>query len=80
MTHPLHYGWRWVQSSLGIGLCLCTPVFAVYLPSIGLEDQLLSEGLATWVGMPVDGLIWGIFIAPRVGERKDSVLEGKRGL
>ena len=65
-------GWRWRQRSLGLRFCLGTsgPVFAAYLPSIGRQDQLLGKGFAAWVGMPVDGLIWGIFIAPGVGRKK----------
>lgn len=61
-----------MQRSLGLRRCLCTPspIFAVYLPSVGLQDQLLSKGFAAWVGMPVNRLIWGIFIAPGVGRRK----------
>lgn len=61
-----------MQRSLGPGRCLCTPspVFAVYLPSIGLQDQLFSKGFAAWVGMAVDRLIWSVFVAPGVGRKK----------
>jgi hypothetical protein len=61
-----------MQRSLGLRLCPCSssPIFAVYLPSIGLEDQLLSKGFTAWVGMAVDCLIWGIFIAPGEGRKK----------
>lgn len=73
-VHPPSPPWAGdgCKEARGIGLCLCSssPVSAVYLPPIGFQDQLLSKGFAAWVGMPVDCLVWGIFIASGEGRKK----------
>lgn len=70
-------------------LCLCpaalsTPALAPtshplsYLPSVGFEDQPLSQGLAARIRMSVCCLVWGILIAPSGGRGK-ILNAGERG-
>lgn len=53
---------------------LCVSFPQSHLPPIGLQDQSFCQGLATWIGVLVDGLIWGVLIAPAggVGRREET--------
>lgn len=63
-----------------LAACGSASLLQSYLPSIGFQDQLLSQGLAVRIGVSVHCFIWGVLIAPSVGEGRFLMLKGDGAL